>query len=58
MNDNFAGTDYASYTNINASYCGSRLPCGLCLITNKPCPMMGSAYESWTVNTDTATTAK
>lgn len=20
--------------------CGSRLPCGLCLITNQPCPFM------------------
>lgn len=25
--------------NYNANYCGSRLPCGLCLITNSPCPM-------------------
>ena len=24
---------------INTNYCGSRLPCGLCLITNQPCPM-------------------
>lgn len=39
--------------------CGSRLPCGLCLITNKPCPMMTTTYEpSWTVNTGTTTTAK
>lgn len=26
-------------------YCGSRLPCGLCLITNQPCPMMPMQWQ-------------
>lgn len=30
-----AATAYPSY-----SICGSRLPCGLCLITNQRCPMI------------------
>ena len=31
--------DETTITVPNASEsCGSRLPCGLCLITNKPCP--------------------
>lgn len=25
--------------------CGSRLPCGLCLITNSPCPYQWQGYE-------------
>lgn len=28
-----------------ASSCGSRLPCGLCLITNRRCPMLPVKYE-------------
>ena len=33
-------------TTINeTSYCGSRLPCGLCLITNQRCPMLPVKYE-------------
>lgn len=27
------------------SSCGSRLPCGLCLITNRRCPMFPVKYE-------------
>lgn len=27
------------------SSCGSRLPCGLCLITNRRCPMLPVKYE-------------
>ena len=46
-NANYIGTDYAPSTAhpstvgtyLNAENCGSRLPCGLCLITNQPCPM-------------------
>ena len=25
--------------------CGSRLPCGLCLITNQPCPYIWQSVE-------------
>lgn len=33
-------------TTINeTSFCGSRLPCGLCLITNRRCPMLPVKYE-------------
>ena len=46
-NANYIGTDYEPHTAhpstvgtySNADHCGSRLPCGLCLITNQPCPM-------------------
>ena len=27
--------------------CGSRLPCGLCLITNRPCPMQTTFTSPW-----------
>lgn len=37
-------TAYPSY-----STCGSRLPCGLCLITNQRCPMMACGPNiTWT----------
>ena len=46
-NVNYINTNYAPSTAhpstvgtySNADNCGSRLPCGLCLITNQPCPM-------------------
>lgn len=46
-NTNYIGTNYAPSTAqpstvgtyLNAEKCGSRLPCGLYLITNQPCPM-------------------
>ena len=54
---NYIGTDYAPRTvgtYLNAENCGSRLPCGLCLITNQPCPMrlvvFGGPTCSTTIN--------
>ena len=41
--------------------CGSRLPCGLCLITNSPCPFALQAYTpTWetTCQTEPDTEAK
>ena len=36
---------------INAENCGSRLPCGLCLITNQPCPMRPIVFGGPTCST-------
>lgn len=52
-NYNFAGTknNVTSSTTAYPSYstCGSRLPCGLCLITNQRCPMMACGPNiTWT----------
>lgn len=42
-NANYVGMDYAQPSTVgtypNTDSCGSRLPCGLCLLTNQPCPM-------------------
>lgn len=55
MNNNTTSTVTGTTSNIN--FCGSRLPCGLCLITNRPCPKMNTTYEpSWTANTPQVTT--
>lgn len=37
-----------------AQVCGSRLPCGVCLITNQKCPLTMPAYPSitWTSSND------
>ena len=35
----------------NADNCGSRLPCGLCLITNQPCPMYPIVFGGPTCST-------
>ena len=35
----------------NADNCGSRLPCGLCLITNQPCPMYPIGFGGPTCST-------
>lgn len=36
-----------------AQVCGSRLPCGVCLITNQKCPLTMPAYPiiTWTSET-------
>lgn len=50
MSNNTTSTVTGTTSNIN--FCGSRLPCGLCLITNRQCPMMAITCEpSWTANT-------
>ena len=61
-NANYIGTNYAprtahpstAGTYSNVDNCGSRLPCGLCLITNQPCPMhpivFGGPTFSTTIN--------
>ena len=36
---------------INTNYCGSRLPCGLCLITNQLCPMYPIVFGGPTCST-------
>ena len=42
----------ANYINTNyADNCGSRLPCGLCLITNQPCPMYPIGFGGPTCST-------
>ena len=58
-NANYIGTDYAPCTAhpstvgmySNADNCGSRLPCGLCLITNQPCPMYFRKFNGPTCST-------
>lgn len=47
-NANYIGTDYAY---LNADNCVSRLPCGLCLITNQPCPMRPIVFGGPTCST-------
>lgn len=47
-NANYIGTDG---TYLNAENCGSRLPCGLCLITNQPCPMRPIRFGGPTCST-------
>ena len=57
-----------SITQVNQTNCGSRLQCGLCLITNQPCPFIAQTFEPYwkygvtctnttgtTVTTDTTT---
>ena len=54
----------SSLTQTNATNCGSRLPCGLCLITNRPCPYLVQTEITWnevtcgTTGTTTYTTGK
>ena len=54
-NTNYVGTDYA---HLNANNCGSRLPCGLCLITNQPCPMHPIVFGGPTCSTTINNIAK
>ena len=42
----------------NADNCSSRLPCGLCLITNQPCPMRPIAFGWPTCSTTISNIAK
>lgn len=59
-NANYIGTDYAPRTAQpstvgtypNTDSCGSRLPCGLCLLTNQPCPMRPIRYNEVTCSTN------
>ena len=58
-NANYIGTDYAPRathpstvdTYLTANNCGSRLPCGLCLITNQLCPMYPIVFGGPTCST-------
>ena len=58
-NANHIGTDYTPCiaqpstvgTYSNAEKCGSRLPCGLCLITNQLCPMYPIVFGGPTCST-------
>ena len=43
---------------INTNYCGSRLPCGLCRITNQPCPMCPIVFGGPTCSTTISNIAK
>ena len=43
---------------IGTNYCGSRLPCGLCLITNQPCPMCPIVFGGPTCSTTISNIAK
>lgn len=40
---------------INTQYCGQRLPCGICRMTNMQCPMQVQKYEV-TCSSQTGTT--
>ena len=42
----------------NADNCRSRLPCGLCLITNQPCPMYPIVFGWPTCSTTISNIAK
>ena len=42
----------------NADNCSSRLPCGLCLITNQPCPMYPIVFGWPTCSTTISNIAK
>ena len=42
----------------NANNCSSRLPCGLCLITNQPCPMYPIGFGGPTCSTRIINIAK
>ena len=70
-NANYIGTDYAPSTShpstaqpstvgtySNVDNCGSRLPCGLCLITNQPCPMRPIVFGGPTCSTTISNIAK
>lgn len=65
-NANYIGTDYAPCiaqpstvgAYLNADNCGSRLPCGLCLITNQPCPMRPIVFGGPTCSTPISNIAK
>ena len=58
-NATYIGTDYTPCaaqpstvgTYPNTNNCSSRLPCGLCLITNQPCPMRPIVFEGPTCST-------
>ena len=45
-------------TYLNAEKCGSRLPCGLCLITNQLCPMYPIVFGGPTCSTTISNIAK
>ena len=65
-NANYIGTDYTqrtanpstidTYSNVNN--CSSRLPCGLCLITNQLCPMYPIVFGGPTCSTTISNIAK
>ena len=65
-NANYIGTYYAPCTAQpstvgtypNTNNCSSRLPCGLCLITNQPCPMRPIVFEGPTCSTTISNIAK
>lgn len=53
-NANYINTNYAP----SADNYGSRLPCGLCLITNQPCPMYPIGFGGPTCSTTISNIAK
>lgn len=56
MNDQINSVNTSSTACPVPQACGSRLPCGLCLITNQRCPMMPCQPNiTWTNNTITTT---
>lgn len=65
-NANYIGTNYTPCTAQpstvgtypNADNCRSRLPCGLCLITNQPCPMYPIGFVGPTYSTPISNIAK
>ena len=65
-NTNCIGTDYTQRTAhpstvgtyLNVDHCGSRLPCGLCLITNQLCPMYPIVFGGPTCSTTISNVAK
>ena len=62
----YIGIDYAPSTThpstvgtySNADHRGSRLPCGLCLITNQPCPTYSITFGGPTCSTTISNIAK
>ena len=65
-NTNYIGIDYTPSTAnpstvgtyLNTENCGSRLPCGLCLITNQLCPMYPIVFGGPTCSTTISNVAK
>lgn len=45
--NNYTGT-LTSSTTYQVESCGCRLPCGVCLMTNKPCPFaVATVQPTW-----------
>ena len=61
-NANYVGADYAPSTahpfTVGTYSNADRLPCGLCLITNQPCPMYPIGFGGPTCSTTISNIAK